>query len=404
MKTFDAAMLKRIAPTGKPGILSGFARFLNDRASLFSTELERAHFIAQNAHESAGFKTVTEYWGPTAAQKRYEGRKDLGNTKRGDGKRYMGRGTIQLTGRANYRDFTQWAQRRWPDAPDFEADPAALQGDPWCYLAGAWYWDTRKVGDQVRGDKQDVVRVTQKINGGSNGLADRKAYLARTLAELQLEGDETADADEGMLQKGDTGPAVRALQQTLKELDYWDVGDVDGEFGAKTEGMVLALQKDRGLFVDGKVGPKTWASLKNDKTKRPISKERREATVEDLREKGSVVIKENDKAKTAGKIATIATTGYGVYEGATSQPDKGSIATQLSDTADKALDQAGRARGWIDGFADISTWAVAKFGSVIAWLWAHPMILIGAGLGIAVWYFNHRAQQARVKMYQRGEG
>ena len=61
-----------------------------------------AAFIAQIGHESGQLKYVKEIWGPTAAQARYEGRKDLGNTVAGDGSKYRGRGLIQITGRANY--------------------------------------------------------------------------------------------------------------------------------------------------------------------------------------------------------------------------------------------------------------------------------------------------------------
>ena len=61
-----------------------------------------AAFIAQIGHESGQLKYVKEIWGPTAAQAKYEGRQDLGNTVAGDGSKYRGRGLIQITGRANY--------------------------------------------------------------------------------------------------------------------------------------------------------------------------------------------------------------------------------------------------------------------------------------------------------------
>src|SRR6185503_12838834 len=62
-----------------------------------------AMWLAQIGHESGGFVYTREIWGPTPAQSRYEGREDLGNTQPGDGKRFIGRGLIQTTGRANYQ-------------------------------------------------------------------------------------------------------------------------------------------------------------------------------------------------------------------------------------------------------------------------------------------------------------
>ena len=62
-----------------------------------------AAFIAQIGHESGQLKYVKEVWGPTTAQARYEGRADLGNSRQGDGSKFLGRGLIQITGRANYK-------------------------------------------------------------------------------------------------------------------------------------------------------------------------------------------------------------------------------------------------------------------------------------------------------------
>ncbi|UXN73362.1 hypothetical protein N8D56_21180 [Devosia sp. A8/3-2] len=76
-----------------------------------------AHYIAQLGHESGGFRYDREVWGPTAAQKRYEGRADLGNTVKGDGKKFSGKGPIQITGRANVTAFHDWCKAKGLNPP-----------------------------------------------------------------------------------------------------------------------------------------------------------------------------------------------------------------------------------------------------------------------------------------------
>jgi putative chitinase len=68
-----------------------------------TTPARQCAFLAQIGHESGGLRYTKELWGPTPVQMRYEGRLELGNTEPGDGRRFMGRGLIQITGRANYR-------------------------------------------------------------------------------------------------------------------------------------------------------------------------------------------------------------------------------------------------------------------------------------------------------------
>ena len=102
--------------------------------------LDLACWLAQLGHESGRLKYSKEIWGNTKAQRRYEGRRDLGNTVKGDGKRFMGRGPIQMTGRANYRKVTQWIRKVVPDAPDFEANPHLLELPRWGTLAAGAFW------------------------------------------------------------------------------------------------------------------------------------------------------------------------------------------------------------------------------------------------------------------------
>jgi len=71
-----------------------------------------------------------------------------------------------------------------------------------------------------------------------------------------------ADKSDPTLQEGSKGVAVRGLQRMLLNRGF-DVEEIDGRFGPKTERAVKAFQADRGLDVDGIVGPKTWDSLRD---------------------------------------------------------------------------------------------------------------------------------------------
>lgn len=176
-----------------------------------------AQFLAQLMHESGGFKYDREIWGPTPAQKRYEGRKDLGNVQKGDGSRFRGRGPIQVTGRNNYRAFTKWARKIDAGAPNFENAPDKLTTDPWEGLSPIWYWDEGNPDGKSLNrlaDRGDIENITRKINGGLNGYDDRLRYYDRVaLALLGYAVNEMPrfQADAGLKDRsGTSGPLTRA--------------------------------------------------------------------------------------------------------------------------------------------------------------------------------------------------
>jgi putative chitinase len=134
-----------------------------------SEPLEVAHWLAQVGHESGGFIYTKELWGPTPTQARYEGRKDLGNTIAGDGKRYMGRGLLQTTGRANY---VKAAAKLGIDCVNH---PELLEEPSYAALSACQFWIDNRCGALALAD--DVLGLTKRINGGTNGLSDRQARL-----------------------------------------------------------------------------------------------------------------------------------------------------------------------------------------------------------------------------------
>lgn len=154
--------------------------------AISATPERLAAFLAQIGHESAGLRYVAEVWGPTTAQQRYEGRKDLGNTQSGDGSRYRGRGLIQTTGRANYAAVRDRLRRRLgPDVPDFEAEPDLLEHLRWAVWSAADYWDWR--GLNALADAGHFEQITRRINGGLNGQPDRLARWKRAREALHIE-------------------------------------------------------------------------------------------------------------------------------------------------------------------------------------------------------------------------
>lgn len=142
--------------------------------------LRTAAFVAQLAHESGEFRWMEEIWGPTAAQLRYEPPSDLakrlGNTQAGDGQRFKGRGPIQITGRFNYQTYGGLL------GIDLLADPARAATPEVAFATAGLYWQRNGLNELA--DAGNFVAITRRINGGTNGLADRQMYYARALAVL----------------------------------------------------------------------------------------------------------------------------------------------------------------------------------------------------------------------------
>lgn len=134
-----------------------------------NTPLRAAHYLAQVFHESGNLRYVEEI----ASGAKYEGRKDLGNVVAGDGVKYKGRGFIQLTGRNNYTAF------RKSDfcTVDVVTFPKKVAEYPLNQVASMWFWQTHNCNEWA--DRDNVDRVTRIINGGVNGLSQRKALLIK---------------------------------------------------------------------------------------------------------------------------------------------------------------------------------------------------------------------------------
>lgn len=143
------------------------------------TTVKRAAMLDSQIYtESGGLKWMEEIADGSA----YEGRSDLGNTQPGDGKRFKGRGPIQVTGRWNYTNLSKWAYGKgYIPTPTFFVDnPEALASDKYGFLGVVWYWTTQRPLNDAA-DAGDVTLATKYVNGGTHGLDERKATYGRAL-------------------------------------------------------------------------------------------------------------------------------------------------------------------------------------------------------------------------------
>ena len=168
-----------------------------------------AAFLAQLAHESGEYRYMEELGDGSA----YEGRADLGNTQPGDGPRFKGHGPIQITGRANHEACGRAL------GIDLIANPTLITRPEYGTASACWFWNSRRLSPLA--DHAWFKAITRTINGGFNGLSDRRVYWDRNRALLGLE------------------PVA---------LDYEVY-------------RIKKFQRDRGLVDDGVIGPQTLDAL-----------------------------------------------------------------------------------------------------------------------------------------------
>ena len=185
---------KKVFPHAKPGVYNAIAKQITKAGCI--SKMQQAMFLAQCGHESGGFSVFTEnlnysdyaltqvfrkYFDPLTAKKYarkpeqianrvYANRMGNGDEESGDGWRYRGRGIIQITGKKNYIAFRNWLGR------DFALHELAEDLDL-AVLAAVWYWQTNELASLA-----SVEKVTIRINGGTNGLADRVALYRKLMA------------------------------------------------------------------------------------------------------------------------------------------------------------------------------------------------------------------------------
>ena len=134
------------------------------------------HFLAQCGHESGNFWWLEEI----ASGSAYEWRDDLGNNQPGDGKRYKGRGLIQLTGKTNYQGFEKKTGHK------AIANPEQVAKYPQAMASALYFWDRERLNEIADQGMTDAVckKITRIVNGGYNGLDHRLELMHKAKALL----------------------------------------------------------------------------------------------------------------------------------------------------------------------------------------------------------------------------
>lgn len=172
-----APLLIKVAPRSKK-VAETVAHWFNEYACRFEVNTPKrvAAFLAQAAQESDSFTTTREY----ASGSAYEGRIDLGNIYKGDGKKFKGHGYFMTTGRKNHSAVSQriFGDDRLVKTPELLCTPQ------YAMLSAFMYWDDRKLN--ALADIQYFETITKRINGGLNGFADRVMFYNRLCKEFGL--------------------------------------------------------------------------------------------------------------------------------------------------------------------------------------------------------------------------
>ena len=209
--------LQSIMPSTPAARRDALLPFLQAAMTEFAIETPArvAAFVAQLAHESGQFRFMEEIWGPTPAQGRYEPASTLaatlGNTETGDGKRYKGRGPIQITGRANYKRFGDLL------GIDLVSDPARAARPELAFRIAGLFWSKKGLSELADRATDEAFReITRRINGGFNGLEDRRKFYAAACTVLGVEETITRGAPRTQPEAGDEPTFDRGAEAIRK--------------------------------------------------------------------------------------------------------------------------------------------------------------------------------------------
>ena len=233
-------VLRKAFPNASDSNIELFGPIISDAMARYevNTPLRKAHYLAQLGHETAELRYREEI----ASGAAYEWRRDLGNIQKGDGIKFKGRGHGMLTGRYNYTKYDEFRgdSKKYILRPELVSEEDFTCADTW-----GWYWATKRLNEYA--DKDSILTVTRIVNGGYNGLDDRKRLLALAKDALAVTSD----------------PSHNHRVQRLLVAAGYDIGlhGVDGVIGKYTRLAVIAFQRAHDLLPDGIPGKNTLRLL-----------------------------------------------------------------------------------------------------------------------------------------------
>lgn len=183
----------------------------------------------------------------------------LGNIHSGDGWRFRGHGILQITGRYNFEEFGKSVNMTAEQAIDY------IQTKEGAVTSALWIWKTKNINASC--DADDIVLMSEKVNGGTIGLAGRKTRYATNKNILGVivasttpsptikpSASLSAPVTGRILGRGSRGDDVKAIQGVFNLIP-------DGIFGIGTEEKVRSWQMINKTMVTGKVTPEQYKQI-----------------------------------------------------------------------------------------------------------------------------------------------
>ena len=370
MRLIDAA--RKVAASDAKGVYWNSFEYIENRlqnGGVYENPLRQAHFLAQAAYETGGFRVTREsmYYTSTdqlmkifgkgrhsaaitleeapkflrneyaLAERSYgvdnpggKGAK-LGNYRRGDGFLFRGNGGFQITGGNMHKEFGDYFKA------DFYGNPDIVCTAEYIMAVGVHEWLTTNCNKYA--DLNDIDTITRIINGGTNGLSGRKAYFAKLWPLLTEQNPKSVQVKAWA--SAQPSEKTRTLQRALNTLGYGL--KEDGLLGKNTTAALRDFQRKNKLDADGVYGPLTEAALK-------VALQRRDAGAP---EKTAAVTLPS--AETVANVGKAVTGGAAIVAGAGKAADKYVTAgQQAKDTAQQILDTGiGDWLPWVGGLATV---------------------------------------------------